>query len=112
PRPTGGRRSTERGEPPCAVDRTTELNLFSLRGRGQPGTAERGFFMSPPKPLPARPSLEHLKDQADDVRRAFARGDAEARARIHAVEPVRSAMSTTHPVLSAAHALLVIAREY
>jgi type II secretory pathway component PulF len=64
--------------------------------------------MSPPRVLPSRPNLEHLKDQADDLRRAFARRDPDAVSRVAAVD----AAGPDGPDLPVAGSLLVIAREY
>lgn len=66
--------------------------------------------MSPPNALPSRPNLEHLKDQADDLRRGFARRDPAARSRVTAVDALKVGPETTELPVSAS--LLVIAREY
>ncbi|MEK7474681.1 MAG: type II secretion system F family protein [Candidatus Coatesbacteria bacterium] len=72
--------------------------------------------MSPPNVLPSRPNLEHLKDQADDLRRAYVRRDPDAISRVAAVhlDPSVDAAATgpETPDLPQARALLVVAREY
>ncbi|MCW8132958.1 MAG: ankyrin repeat domain-containing protein [Planctomycetota bacterium] len=59
--------------------------------------------------LPAVPSLEQLKKQAKDLRKAAASGDAAALARIRAVPELKDHDGKG---LTAAHAQLVLAREY
>jgi hypothetical protein len=62
---------------------------------------------SVPYPLPARPSLEHLRHQAKDLLRAARAGDAAALARIGARKPSAAAAD-----LSLADAQFALAREY
>jgi len=66
--------------------------------------------MSPPNVLPSRPNLEHLKDQADDLRRAFARRDPDALRRVAAIEAAAADLKESD--LPVARSQLVIAREY
>ena len=60
----------------------------------------------PARPLPPRPSVQHLKYQAIDLLKAFKAGGAEAVARVAEVLPDRKGP------LTLADAQLVIAREY
>jgi hypothetical protein len=58
------------------------------------------------RPLPPRPSVQHLKYQALDLLKSAKAGDAEAAARVAAVLPDRASS------VSLADAQLVVAREY
>ncbi|HSJ30294.1 MAG TPA: ankyrin repeat domain-containing protein [Longimicrobiales bacterium] len=55
--------------------------------------------------LPVRPNLDHLKNEAKLLRREFARADASAVQRVHAVLPLATSLKLTE-------AQRVIAREY
>ncbi len=68
--------------------------------------------MSPDKVLPAAPSLEHLKDQADKLSRAFDRGDPGARVRVRALDTLRTLANEAGAALTVAQSQLMIAREY
>src|SRR5580658_4412418 len=69
----------------------------------------------PTKPLPSRPSLDHLKHQAKDLLQAFQAGSPEAIQRIKTSHP-EFANATEEEIRAAKFALsdaqLVIAREY
>ena len=56
--------------------------------------------------LPAKPNLEHLKNQAKSLLRSFEQGDGSAKERLSALSPI----SAANPKL--ADALHVVAREY
>lgn len=69
----------------------------------------------PVKPLPSKPSLEHLKYQARDLLNALTQGNAEAIARTREFHPRFGRLSDDEirtSKLSLAEAQLVIAREY
>jgi HEAT repeat protein len=66
-----------------------------------------------PRVLPARPSLEQLKNQAKDLLAAHRRGDLDAQARLHRWFPPPAAPEGTEPpALRLNHAQLAIAREH
>jgi len=68
--------------------------------------------MTPTTPLPARPDLGHLKNQAEALARSFAAGDREARARVAAIPRLQDLAHGPPRSLTVAQSLLVIAREY
>ena len=68
--------------------------------------------MSHNRPLPPSPSLAHLKDQADDLSRAFAARSPGALARVMALDRFTSTAGQPGFRLSTAHAQYVIATEY
>ncbi|MEK7476150.1 MAG: type IV pilus assembly protein PilM [Candidatus Coatesbacteria bacterium] len=68
--------------------------------------------MTPTTPLPARPDLEHLKNQSEALARSFAAGDPQARARVAAITRLRDLAHGPPRPLTVAQSLLVIAREY
>jgi ankyrin repeat protein len=68
------------------------------------GRSTKGGFMSP-RDLPARPSLDHLKNEAKALLKAFDAGDASARQRI------RDTLGET-PTLKLTDAQRAVARDY
>src|ERR1043166_5079211 len=66
---------------------------------------------SPSKLLPPPPDLAPLKHQAEDLRKAFNRGDSDARQRVRSVAHLRD-VADTQVELTVSQAQLVVAREY
>src|SRR5262245_44223907 len=64
------------------------------------------------RPLPSRPNLDQLKNQAKDLLKAFKAGDHEALRRVREGHPRFAARSARGTSLTLSGAQLVLAREY
>ena len=80
------------------------IDLLSARARGRRAIRERRFLM-PDRALPARPNLDHLKNEAKALHKAFNQRDAAA------VQRVRAAIGDKQS-LKLTDAQRAIAREY